>query len=85
MDNNEKLKKFENEVIRIFQNPDGTVFKKFRLNAFRNMIKNKDYPGLMFFLENILKRYEGLSPKFTRRPGKYEKEYAESFRKGLRS
>jgi hypothetical protein len=83
MDNDEKLNEFENEVIKTFQNPDGSMFKKFRSDALKNMIKNKDYPGLLFFLENIMKRYDGLSPKFIRRLGKYEKGYADSFRKGV--
>lgn len=83
MDQKTELSEFESEVIRTFQNPDGTIFRKFRTDAFRNMIKNKDYPGMMFFLDNIKKHYEGFSPKFERRLEKYEKGYARDFKKGV--
>lgn len=83
MDQKKELSEFENDVIRTFQNPDGTIFRKFRTDAFRNMIRNKDYAGIMFFLENIKKHYEGLSPKFERRLEKYEKGYARDFKRGV--
>jgi len=83
MDNKTKLGEFADEVFRIFQNSNGTTFKKFKADEFRDLIKNKDYDGIIIFLENIKKRYEGLSAKFTRRLERYDKDYSESFKKGV--
>lgn len=83
MTKEEEISKIRDDIVKVFTNRDGSIFKKFKIARLDALVKGGDVDGIKEFLEQKKKKYEALSASCIRKANKKNEEFAAYLKKEI--